>query len=260
MKPIKDTWCIQIDITNYCVNKCSNCTHLIPHFKNPKNMKLDTFIKAVESLKGFKGLIGIIGGEPTLNPMWRSMLIYLNKAVGKDRTGFWTCRADDLDFIRERAGYVNYNPHTDKVSHSPVLVASGEIISDTAEREKAISNCWLAEKWSPGITEKGLYRCEVMGAMDMILNKNLGVDPIHWDKDMEFFKHQVDYFCNKCGVCLNLKGRVDAERVDDISRKNYDLFLEAGSPRIKQEHYNLVELDNLPTAEKEPWKYIKEGK
>lgn len=77
MKSPKDMRIIQIDVTNACIHRCSNCTRFCGHHKKPFFMDLPTFKRAVDSLEGYVGTIGIMGGEPTLNPDFERMAEYL---------------------------------------------------------------------------------------------------------------------------------------------------------------------------------------
>ena len=77
MKSPKDMRIIQIDVTNACVHQCSNCTRFCGHHKKPFFMNFETFKRAVDSLDGFVGTVGIMGGEPTLHPEFPRMARYL---------------------------------------------------------------------------------------------------------------------------------------------------------------------------------------
>ena len=77
MKSPKDMRIIQVDITNACVFQCSNCTRFCGHHKKPFFMNFETFKRAVDSLDGYVGTIGMMGGEPTLNPDFERMAEYL---------------------------------------------------------------------------------------------------------------------------------------------------------------------------------------
>src|SRR5574343_539426 len=72
MRQISEMNIIQIDITNLCTNSCSNCTRFCGHYTKDKIffMDKDYFISALKSLKDFDGIVGIIGGEPTLHPLF----------------------------------------------------------------------------------------------------------------------------------------------------------------------------------------------
>ncbi len=77
MKSPKDMRIIQIDITNACVHRCSNCTRFCGHHKTPFFMDFETFKKAVDSLDGYMGTIGVMGGEPTLHPEFEKIAKYI---------------------------------------------------------------------------------------------------------------------------------------------------------------------------------------
>lgn len=77
MRSPKDMQIIQIDITNACIHECSNCTRFCGHHKKPYFMEFDMIKKAIDSLKGFEGTIGIMGGEPTLHPKFEKIVKYI---------------------------------------------------------------------------------------------------------------------------------------------------------------------------------------
>lgn len=89
MKSPKDMRIIQIDITNACIHRCSNCTRFCGHHKKPLFMDFELFKKAVDSLDGYVGTIGVMGGEPTLHPDFEKIAEYIGskypKLKGKDR-------------------------------------------------------------------------------------------------------------------------------------------------------------------------------
>lgn len=87
MRSPADMEFIQIDITNACNMRCSNCTRFCGNHKKPFFMDFDTFKRAVDSLDGFDGVTGIIGGEPTLHPEFERFAGYLRKKFGKPSGG-----------------------------------------------------------------------------------------------------------------------------------------------------------------------------
>ncbi|XME04395.1 radical SAM protein [Lachnospiraceae bacterium C1.1] len=64
-------------MTNACNLRCSNCTRFCGNHKKPFLMDIETFRKAVDSLKDFDGVTGIIGGEPTLHPDFENFALYM---------------------------------------------------------------------------------------------------------------------------------------------------------------------------------------
>lgn len=85
MKVPKDHWIIQIDVTNACIHMCSNCTRMCGFHKKPYFMEYETFCKAVDSVLDHPGLIGVMGGEPTLHPRFADMCEYLYQKLPGDR-------------------------------------------------------------------------------------------------------------------------------------------------------------------------------
>lgn len=83
MKSPKDMRIIQIDITNACMYQCSNCTRFCGHHKKNFFMDFETFQRAVDSMKGYHGTIGVMGGEPTLHPEFERFVKYLHSQLSE---------------------------------------------------------------------------------------------------------------------------------------------------------------------------------
>ena len=79
MKSPQDMRIIQIDITNACIHRCSNCTRFCGHHKKPFFMNWETFKKAADSFEGYRGTVGIMGGEPTLHPEFERFVNYIKE-------------------------------------------------------------------------------------------------------------------------------------------------------------------------------------
>jgi MoaA/NifB/PqqE/SkfB family radical SAM enzyme len=82
VKSPADMQIIQIDITNACTKKCSNCTRFCGNHRKPFMMDFDTFKRAVDSMEGFPGFVGIMGGEPTLHPQFEEFVRYFASRFG----------------------------------------------------------------------------------------------------------------------------------------------------------------------------------
>ena len=285
----RQQWCIQVEITNACNRRCSNCTRMLAHARKPFRMDVPTFERAVRAVKYFptesardlrgrRKVIGMMGGEPLLHPDFSAMVDVMCDHIPMANRGLWT----GLDYrqskhratvekllgpepstsvkLGETAGYLNYNPHFGRVEHQPVLVAVSDVIHDPVERDRLIANCWIQEQWASAITPKGFFFCEVAAAFDMIFGGGGGfpIDDGSWRFDIGDYFTQIEKWCPRCGVCVPLPGRADSEAVDDVSRSNLDILLRLGSPRIKHGNFVLFESDSYQPPEKwKPETYIK---
>jgi MoaA/NifB/PqqE/SkfB family radical SAM enzyme len=89
MRPLPEMETIQIEITNACINQCSNCTRLCGHIK-PFYMTLDEVKRAIDSLEDFPNRIGIMGGESLLHPDFEQICKYLQSKKEGMKCGLWT--------------------------------------------------------------------------------------------------------------------------------------------------------------------------
>ena len=87
MRSPADMEFIQIDITNACNMRCSNCTRFCGNHDKVFFMDFDTFKRAVDSMDGFEGVTGIIGGEPTLHPEFERFAKYMREKYGEPSGG-----------------------------------------------------------------------------------------------------------------------------------------------------------------------------
>jgi hypothetical protein len=207
MRNIREMNIIQIDITNVCTDMCSNCTRFCGHYAKSKLffMDQDYFQIALQTLEDFDGIVGIIGGEPTLHPKFE--ILCNSIALSKrpiEKIGLWSNTRGNfykyLELIKQTFGYFNLNDHvTNEILHTPILVASIDCIQDISEREKYIDNCWLQLSWSASINPKGAYFCEVAGALALLFNGPDGIDikttKNWWQLDLINYQYQIDWAC-----------------------------------------------------------------
>jgi hypothetical protein len=237
---------IQIEITNACVLKCSNCTRLVGHSKKPFFMDMVFFKKAVDSLTNFPKMIGIMGGEPLLHPDFKKISYYLHSQVPRERCGLWTTlpisKKHYAPLIAKVYGNVLLNDHTlDGLYHTPILVSGKECIRDDFSMWYYIDHCWIQKSWSASITPKGAFFCEVAAAFDMVF-EGPGGWPVAldwWKKTPKDYTEQMETYCVRCGVPYPLNPRIDSDGIDDISYGNLKKLKELGSPKIKKGRYHL---------------------
>jgi hypothetical protein len=248
MRPLLDMDTIQIEITNACLNRCSNCTRFCGHHKRPYMMTLDTFEQAVESMIGYPKMVGIMGGEPLLHPKFEDFCTVISKKIPKTQLGLWTCLPEGFEYLRniicETFGHIFVNDHTrDDIYHAPILIGVEEIFPDKREMFYKIEHCWVQEAWSAAINPRGAFFCEVAAAMSILFNGPYGwaAEPGWWWKTTKDFREQIEEYCPKCGCALSLPRRASVEVVDDISPKNLQR-LEGRSLKIKEGLYKVSDL------------------
>lgn len=272
MRQIRDMSIMEIDITNACGHRCSNCTRFCGHHKKTYFMDFETFKRAVDSLKGFQGLISTIGGEPLLHPEYERFAEYLRqtrdfnytemndgrcKAMVKDYLAFakaqrWYEGAMNkgkgfLLFTSMPANYYHHyeavedtvtdlwlNDHTNPSFHQPILVSRKDLGISDSDFEKMRINCWLENFWSASITPKGCFFCEIAGTLDLLFDGPGGkrIEPGWWNKDLEYFRDQF-HWCDICGMALSTYSRNANEEKDDASKTLLKKLESIGSPKLK---------------------------
>ena len=234
---------IQIEITNACPNQCSNCTRLVGHYRKPFFMDFDTFKKAVDSLVDFPGMVGIMGGEPTIHPQFPLFLEYYQQKIQpKERRGLWTSFTPQyykyFDLIKDVFGFECQNDHKKPSKHQPILVAAKDVIKDEDLMWQLIDKCWIQNLWSASITPKGAFFCEVAAAFDMIFDGPGGweIDPEWWKKkpEDEDFQHQIKTWCPNCGAAIPLFRRKTSDIIDDVSKSNLERLKSLRSPKVEK--------------------------
>lgn len=231
MKPIWEAWFCHIEVNNICPQNCAYCTRYIRHLRKDQkyNMDLATFRKALISLDGWPGRLGIIGGEPLLHPDFEELCLIMRDEfkIPRIKIGLWTSDAGHLaahiKLIQEVFAMVAFNPHNKeqrKVElHQPLTISIDDAVKDKEYRQYLIDNCWVQEAWCPSINPKGCFFCEVAQALDIILDGPGGypIEPGWWKKTPLQFKDQVDRYCKHCGGPIPLKRELLNNKKQKIS-------------------------------------------
>lgn len=255
---------VQVEITNRCFMACSNCTRLVAHQAQPFEMDRETFGRAVCSVADHPGMIGIMGGEPTLHRDFEWLARHfastidagrkyelLREPVGDlaayrnahcaslhHRRGLWSATGprflDHLELISETFGYWCLNDHSHAGKHQALLVARKDLGIRQERWEYLRDRCWLQRNWSSSITPAGAYFCEVAAAIDWTLfGGRLGwpIEPGWWKRSRCDFGEQLS-LCEYCAAPLEMPARLPAEEKDDVSPTPARLLTEAGSPGV----------------------------
>ncbi len=139
MKPPKDHWVIQIEVTNACVNTCSNCTRFCGHHKKPFFMDYETFCRAVDSVIDHPGLIGVMGGEPTIHPEFGRMCRYLEDKLPKEwkpDRGSMKLPTDSFVEVRRELELDKYEIYPYEDGPRPIIRGAGLWTSITSKYRK----------------------------------------------------------------------------------------------------------------------------
>lgn len=255
MKPIRDSWFCQIEVNNICPLDCAYCSRYIRHLRPDQryNIKIDVFRQAVQSLDGFKGDIGLIGGEPTLHPQFRDLCSILKDElkIPRDRLGLWTSGGRKFDELKSvinqtfgMLAYNEHNPEQEKVCrHQPLTIAIQDVVSDEDYMWELIDNCWVQRQWCPSINPKGAFFCEVAGALDILLDGPGGwpLEARWWDKDPAEFRDQVERYCPYCGMAIPIERELLSSQREKISWPNLLLFREHNLRRISRKDVELFD-------------------
>lgn len=227
---------IQIDITNACMNSCSNCSRFCGHHKKPFFMDFLTFKKACESLYEFKGMVGIMGGEPTLHPEFERFVEYYDNVfprrtpdavtnypidvdefikvrnakwsqVDGMKRGLWTALGlgygRHYEIIRRVFEYQCVNDHKNPGMHQALLITRKELGIPDEKFFELRDKCWVQNLWSAAITPKGAFFCEFAAAFDMLLDGPGGwpLTRDWWKREPKDFEDQL-HWCEMCSACL----------------------------------------------------------
>lgn len=289
MRSPKDMRIIQIDITNACVNKCSNCTRFCGHHEKNFFMGWETFKKSIDSLEDFERCVGIMGGEPTLHPQFKRFVEYAVKIHGsrykiepmkkpvlnfqqymRDRNYFLdealnnrygiglfssVCKQyyKHFELIQDSFSYQLLNDHQNPSLHQPLLVSRVELGISDEEWIPMRDNCWIQNMWSASITPKGAFFCEVAAALDMLLDGPGGwpIEKGWWKREPKDFGYQLNW-CEICGGALFHSGRLSSEEIDDISPMFYDKLKKINSPKLRNGDVEVIDMNSPQSREKMP--------
>ena len=257
MRSPKDMHIICIDVTNKCDLACSNCTRLLENQDAYWDMTPENFRLALKSLKGYGGIIAMIGGNPCMHPKFDELCqIFVEEIPNRTQRGLWTNNYfKHREIIEQTFGTFNLNSHgapkasreltdlanamkeikgnivwnyTQHSDHAPLMTAVKDLY-DVSEMWLKISQCDINREWSASIVEnKGklrVYFCEVAAAFDLARGTDYGY-PVYegwWNTHITEYQSQVKHFCPGCGVPAKQAAAKDWEEVDTYSFSNTDI-------------------------------------
>ena len=253
MKHIYKAWCIQIEITNACINKCAHCSHGVPHFNKPYFADLEFVERALSSLHTWRRAVGCIGGEPTIHPHFIDICKLYQKHIKRENCALFTAGGKKYteykNLIDQTFGIIRYNDHSVVGRHQPLLVASRDVIPDEKLRNALIDKCWLQLVWSPCITYKGCFFCEAASTIDTLFNGPGGypIEPGWWKRKVSDFKDQRDCYCPQCGIAIPMEKVPSNLPYEYVSTSNLEKLIKIGSPLAQSGNVKII--DDTLTAE-----------
>ncbi len=266
---------ICVDVTNKCDLHCSNCTRLLKNQTSFWDMTPENFRLALRSLRGFNGVIAMIGGNPCVHKQFPELCrIFEEEIPVKGQRGLWSNNLFDYEqLVADTFGFFNLNPHNDQRGrkslerlkklipqvnffnghshHSPLLTAMQDLYPEREEMWDRISTCDINRQWSATVLQNNgelrAYFCEVAGSFDLARGEDHGYPVVEgwWNKPLQDFTSQVKKFCPGCGVPARLKGHLDTDEIDTYSRSNAKLAEQSLRKRRKT-----IEINSLQEAEK----------
>jgi len=249
-------------------------------------MDFDTFKQAVDSMKGFQGTVGIMGGEPTLHPEFEKFSDYFRENFGngevqnefknptKDfvgyvvenvfnyedpkhtKRGLWSSVGRNyykhFEVIQKTYSYQALNDHINPSFHQTLMLTRKELGIPDEEWYKLRDDCWVQKYWSASITPKGAFFCEVAAALDYLFKGPGGwkIEKGWWNRKPEDFKEQLNW-CEYCSACLPAPKRDARQEVDDMSPFWAQKLQEMNSPKFKKGKYEIFDVDHYDPNEHE---------
>ena len=252
MIPIYRMPVIQIEVTYACNLQCANCTRFVGHHADPHYMDMETVARAIDSLDGYPGQIGIMGGEPTTHPQFADICKLLrDKVPNRRKRQLWTngFKWKQYQSVIEETfdqDMIIYNDHKDKAVgvHQPLLLAAEEILEDRELMWRLIGNCWVQWRWAASITPKGGFFCEVAAAQDHLFNGPGGypLEKGWWNKNPNEFADQVKRYCVRCSAAVPMTGVSSHDPCDPVSLQNAKRLEAVHSPKFMRGKYRVVDM------------------
>ncbi len=294
MRSPADMSIIQLDVTNACKLRCSNCTRLVAHQKQPFVMSLEQFEAAVRSMEGWYQpgrVLGCMGGEPTLHPRFEELsrrfaelwpptakpLATNGRQPVKDFNGYvmerladrssgrglWTSLGDKYyehyETIQEVYDHQCVNTHENPGLHQALLVSRKEMGIDDETWVELRDKCWVQNTWSASITPHGAYFCEVAGAIDNLFYQGKHawpVEPGWWKRKPSEFGEQLS-LCEHCALACPGPSAVAQHDTDIVGKTTLPLLEAVGSPAVKKGCFTPYETNmDAPKLEERPDRYM----
>jgi len=274
-RPVHLGGVLQIWVTRACDKACFGCTQGSNLGGKPTMITPEQYAEALESLRGYFGVVGMFGGNPAMHPQFEELCRILRESwVPLEQRGIWSNHPrGKIKTIAETfyAPHSNLNVHMDADAyrefaeglpesrewlkgmdadsrHSQVYVALKDVVPDENQRWRLIQNCDINRFWSALI---GVFRgelrawfCEIAAAQAMLHQNDpeypdtgLPVTPGWWRKPIEAYSEQIRYHCHRCGVPLRGRGELAMTGTkEQVSETHRAIY----KPKVKGREVELV--------------------
>jgi hypothetical protein len=272
MKSPADMKVIMIDVTNACSFACSNCTRFCGQHPRPFFMDMGTFERAVDSMAGFKGIVGIIGGEPTLHPQFAELVDYYERKIPEPRPrtfirppvksfieygrtvkyqrgrrrGLFSSLGSGyykhFEQIQDVFPYQSLNDHQSCNTHQAILVTRKELGIPDDEWVRLRDRCWIQNLWSASITPKGAFFCEIAAALDTLFDGPGGwpIEPGWWKRRPKDFEDQL-HWCEMCSVPCKVPTMDASRETDIVSPVMLEKLKKVNGPKIRNGRFVVLD-------------------
>jgi len=268
---------IQIMITRACDLSCHHCTQGSNLAGRPAMMTPEQFEMACVSLKGYFGVVGVFGGNPSSSPHFEECCKILRKHFPYEQRGLWCNHARGKGEICRKTfnpAVSNLNVHTKQEAydefardwpesipflkglqqdsrHGSPYVSRTDIGMTPEAIDEGTSTCHVNQLWSAilGVVggELRAYVCEVMYSLSVLHESDpdwpqtgMIAEPGWWKRPMSDFMHQVRSNCHHCGMPNRSYGQLAVGGDHEEVSKTHQPFYR---PKVRD---RLVQLVTLP--------------
>ena len=271
---------LQVHVTRACDKSCFGCTQGSNLGGKPVMIPPHEYARALDSLQGYFGVVGMFGGNPAMHPQFEQLCSILRNKFPKEQCGIWCNHPRGKGAVMRETfnpAVSNLNVHEDRAAydefardwpecrgvlkgldtdsrHSPPFVAMLDVVPDESKRWELIGNCDINKFWSamlcyvPG---KGLraFFCEIAGAQAMLHADDpawpdTGLEATNgwWKKSMAAFAEQVRFNCHRCGVPLRRFGQLaNGGEYEEVSATHEGIY----NPKKAGRRVELITLGNV---------------
>lgn len=222
---------IQIDITYRCSLACLNCDRSVRQAPSNEYIplkKIEKFVDESIKLNWEWRKIDLMGGEPTLHPMFFDVLkifegykkVNPKCAIEISTNGFGKKVNRALSKIPDWVKVVNSRKKTVVQTFESYNVAPIDMIK--FKNDDFSKACIITAMCGLGLNRYGFYPCAAGAAVDRVFGLDIGIKRLSQISDSTL-KSQLKLLCRYCGHYKNerFEDRITEEKMSRSWRKTY---------------------------------------